>query len=45
MSKHQFLLKTLVKYAQPSVASCPYCNGDRITVMQWKNDSATSATQ
>lgn len=37
MSKHQFLLKTLVKYATLQPAKCPYCKGDRTTIMQWKN--------
>ncbi len=37
MSKYQFLLKTLVKYAKLQSTRCPYCNGDRTTVVQWKN--------
>jgi 2-polyprenyl-3-methyl-5-hydroxy-6-metoxy-1,4-benzoquinol methylase len=37
MSKHQFLLKTLAKYATFQSTGCPYCNCDRTTILQWKN--------
>lgn len=37
MSKSQFLLKTFLKYATLQSASCPYCNSDRTTIVQWKN--------
>jgi hypothetical protein len=37
MSKHQFLLKTLVKYATLQSTGCPYCNCARTTILQWKN--------
>jgi 2-polyprenyl-3-methyl-5-hydroxy-6-metoxy-1,4-benzoquinol methylase len=37
MSKPQFLLKTLFKYATLQSASCPYCNCGQTTIVQWKN--------
>ena len=37
MSKSQFLLKTLVKYATLQSTSCPYCECDRTSIVQWKN--------
>lgn len=37
MSKHQFLLKTLVKYATLQSTGCPYCNCRRTSILQWKN--------
>jgi 2-polyprenyl-3-methyl-5-hydroxy-6-metoxy-1,4-benzoquinol methylase len=37
MSKYQFLLKTLVKYASLQSTRCPYCNCDRTHILQWKN--------
>ena len=37
MSKSQFLLKTLVKYATLQPAKCPYCECDRTSIVQWKN--------
>jgi 2-polyprenyl-3-methyl-5-hydroxy-6-metoxy-1,4-benzoquinol methylase len=37
MSKYQFLVKTLAKYATLQSTRCPYCNCDRTTIVQWKN--------
>jgi len=37
MTKSQFLLKTLVKYATGQSTSCPYCKCDRTSIVQWKN--------
>jgi 2-polyprenyl-3-methyl-5-hydroxy-6-metoxy-1,4-benzoquinol methylase len=37
MSKYQFLLKTFVKYATFQSTGCPYCNGERTRIVQWKN--------
>jgi 2-polyprenyl-3-methyl-5-hydroxy-6-metoxy-1,4-benzoquinol methylase len=37
MSKSQFLMKTLVKYATLQSTSCPYCDCERTSIVQWKN--------
>jgi 2-polyprenyl-3-methyl-5-hydroxy-6-metoxy-1,4-benzoquinol methylase len=37
MSKAQFLMKTLVKYATLQSTDCPYCHCKRTNIVQWKN--------
>lgn len=37
MSKPQFLLRTLIKYATLQSANCPYCDCGRTTILQRKN--------
>ncbi len=37
MSRSQFLLKTLLKYATFQSAACPYCRSGQTTIVQWKN--------